>query len=49
MILVIIETAAEQSFHAFIRANFQTHILKHAVEIQEKLNRQSSLLHPVFW
>ena len=30
-----------------ICANFQIHILKHAVEIQEKLNRQSLLFHPV--
>ena len=27
--------------------NFQIHIFKHAVEIQEKLNRQSFLFHPV--
>ena len=28
-------------------ANFQIDILKHAIEIQDKLNRQSSLLHAV--
>ena len=28
-------------------ANFQIHILKHAVEIQLKLKRQSLVFHPV--
>ena len=55
MLLVITETQAESMFCALIIAydliiicaNFQTCILKHDVAIQEKLNRLSSLCHPV--
>ena len=52
----ITETEAEQMFHVLTiakyrtwrsYANFKIDMSKHAVEIQEKLNRQSSLWHLV--